>query len=251
MIDLKGKCCIVTGAGKGFGREIAKVLAEYGCKLALISRTESDLLDLEQNLNMPAGDLYWECGDVSDPAVVKSFVAQVNQKFDSINVLINNAGMRFRKPFLEITPEEWELVIGVNLNSTFFFCQEVGKQMIKQRSGKIINMASVVGNLGLPELAGYGASKGGIISLTKCLALEWAQFNIHVNVLAPGFCKTSYAEKFKENKTDLYNFTIERTPLKRWGEPKEVANTCIFLASSMSDYITGEVLNIDGGWSAW
>jgi len=111
-------------------------------------------------------------------------------------------------------------------------------------------MASIIGTLGLPELAGYGSSKGAIISLTKSLAVEWAKYNINVNVVAPGFCKTSYAEKFKE-KAELYDFTIDRTPMKKWGDSRDISNTIAFLASDMSGYITGEVVNIDGGWSAW
>lgn len=122
--------------------------------------------------------------------------------------------------------------------------------MVKQKYGKIVNMASIIGTLGLPELVGYGASKGAIISLTKSLALEWAKYNINVNVVAPGFCKTSYAEKFQE-KTELYDFTIDRTPMRKWGESRDVSNTIAFLSSDMSKYITGEVISIDGGWSAW
>jgi len=250
ILALKGKVCIVTGAGKGFGREIAIKLANVGCKLALISRTESDLKILEKDLNIADERLFWCEGDVSDPLVVEKFVGDVINKYGCIDVLINNAGMRFRKDFLGITYKEWQHVMNVNLGSTFLFCQEAGRYMLKQKSGKIINMASVVGTLGLPELSGYAASKGGIISLTKSLALEWAEYNINVNVLAPGFCETSYAENFKRN-TELYEFTLDRTPMKRWGTSNDIANACVFLASDMSSYITGEVLNIDGGWSAW
>ena len=129
-------------------------------------------------------------------------------------------------------------------------CREAGRQMIKQKSGKIINISSIIGTLGLPELAAYGASKGGMITLTKCLALEWAEHNINVNVIAPAFCETSYVEKFKKKK-DLYEFTIDRTPQKKWGTSLDVANACLFLSTEASKYITGETLSVDGGWSAW
>lgn len=249
-MKLENKVCIITGAGKGIGKDTAVLFAQMGCKLALISKTREDLVSLENELKMDASDLYWMEGDVSSEDTVKEFVRNTYEKFGRIDVLVNNAGMRFRKEFLKIDYEEWQKVMNVNAGSTFLFCREVGKYMVKQKYGKIINMASIIGTLGLPELVGYGSSKGAIISLTKSLALEWAQYNINVNVVAPGFCKTSYAEKFQE-KTELYDFTIDRTPMKKWGESRDVSNTIAFLASSMSDYITGEVISIDGGWSAW
>ena len=249
-MNLENKVCIITGAGKGIGRDTAVLFAELGCKLALISKTKQDLEHLSNELNMDASELYWMEGDVSSEVTVKAFVSNVYEKFGRIDILVNNAGMRFRKEFLEIDYEEWQTVMNVNAGSTFLFCKEVGKYMVEQKYGKIINMASIIGTLGLPELVGYGSSKGAIISLTKSLALEWAKYNINVNVVAPGFCKTSYAEKFQE-KTELYNFTIDRTPMRKWGESRDVSNTLAFLASDMSKYITGEVISIDGGWSAW
>jgi len=174
----------------------------------------------------------------------------VHKKFGKIDILINNAGFRFRKKFNEISYLEWQKVMSVNVGSTFLFCKEVSKYMIDEKYGKIINIASIVGTLGLSELSGYGASKGAIISLTKSLAVEFAECNINVNVIAPGFCKTSYAKNFQK-QTSLYNFTIDRTPMKKWGESIDIANTTAFLASDMSKYITGEVISVDGGWSAW
>lgn len=249
-MKLENKVCIITGAGKGIGRDTAILFAQLGCKLALISKTREDLVSLENELKMDTSDLYWIEGDVSSEDTVKEFVLNVYEKFGRIDVLVNNAGMRFRKEFLEIDYQEWQEVMNVNAGSTFLFCKEVGKYMVKQKYGKIVNMASIIGTLGLPELVGYGSSKGAIISLTKSLALEWAKYNINVNVVAPGFCKTSYAEKFQE-KTELYDFTIDRTPMKKWGESRDVSNTIAFLSSDMSKYITGEVISIDGGWSAW
>lgn len=249
-MKLENKVCIITGAGKGIGRDTAILFAQLGCKLALISKTREDLVSLSNELQIDPSDLYWMEGDVSLEDSVKEFVSNVYEKFGRIDILVNNAGMRFRKEFLEIEYQEWQKVMNVNAGSTFLFCKEVGKYMIQQKYGKIINMASIIGTLGLPELVGYGASKGAIISLTKSLAVEWAEYNINVNVVAPGFCKTSYAEKFKE-KSELYDFTIDRTPMKAWGESRDISNAIAFLASDMSRYITGEVVSIDGGWSAW
>ncbi len=250
LIGLAGKVCVITGAGKGIGYECARSFALQGARLALISRTESDLLGLKQDLGLPESDIFWMAGDVSNNDTVRKFTDAVIAKYGGVDILINNAGIRFRKEFLDISYEEWHNVMNVNVGSTFMFCQEVGRQMIKQKKGKIINMASVVGTLGLAELAAYGASKGAVISLTKSLAIEWAEHNINVNVLAPGFCETSYTENFKK-KSELYQFTLDRTPMGKWGESADIANTCIFLASDMSKYMTGEVLSVDGGWSAW
>ena len=248
--SIKDKVCIITGAGKGIGRESARLFYGEGAKLALITRNESDLNSLKEETGFDDNRVLLYDGDVSDEETVKRFVKESINKFQRIDVLINNAGMRFRKRFLDTTTEEWDKVINTNLNSVYFFCREAGLHMVRQKSGKIINIASIVGTLGLPELAAYGASKGGTITLTKCLALEWAEYNINVNAIAPGFCETSYAENFKK-KTDLYQFTIERIPQKNWGASIDVANACLFLASDAAKYITGEVLNVDGGWSAW
>lgn len=249
-LGLQNKVCIITGAGKGIGKETAIIFAKLGCKLALISRTKEDLIQLSKELEIDKKDLLLIDGDVSSEKIVKDFTLKTYEKFGHIDILVNNAGMRFRKKFTDITYEEWQEVMNVNAGSTFLFCREVGKYMIKQQYGKIINMASIVGTLGLPELAGYGSSKGAIISLTKSLAVEWAEYNINVNVVAPGFCKTSYAENFQK-KVELYDFTIDRTPMKKWGESSDIANTIAFLSSEMSRYITGETISIDGGWSAW
>lgn len=248
--NLKNQVVIITGAGKGIGCETAKLFYEYGSKIALISRDETDLINLKEEIGATDERFFYMSGDVSDETTIKTFIQSVYVKFRRIDCLINNAGMRFRKPFLEISYQEWQRVMDVNTGSTMMLSQQVIPYMIEQNYGRIINMASIVGTLGLPELTAYAASKGAIISLTKSLALELAEYNINVNVIAPGFCKTSYSENFKA-KTELYNFTIERTPLKRWGESKDVANACIYLASEMSNYVTGEVLNVDGGWSAW
>ena len=251
MTDLlTDKVCIITGAGKGFGKAIAKKFADNGAKLALITRTQSDVDDLYREFYGYENKFLAICGDVSDQDTVNSFVAEVKNKFGRIDVLVNNAGMRFRKKFEEITLEEFSLVLNVNVVSMFMLCKAVMPTMVEQRTGKIINISSVVGTLGLPELSAYATSKAAIIGLTKALSVEYGESNIQVNAIAPGFCKTSYFENFKQ-KSELYDFTIERTPMRRWGESEEVANSCLFVASSLSSYVTGDVINVDGGWSAW
>jgi NAD(P)-dependent dehydrogenase (short-subunit alcohol dehydrogenase family) len=244
---LEGKVCIVTGAGKGLGRSLADVFAENGARLALITRSQEDVDRLKQELG---ADVLTVCGDVSKQNVIRDFVDATVDTFGRVDVLVNNAGMRFRKKFLEITDAEYQRVMDVNLGSVFHLCQAVLPHMVNQGRGKIINMSSVAGTNGLPELAGYVTSKAAIIGLTKSLALEFAEKNVQVNALAPGFCKTSYYDDFKE-KSDLYQFTLDRTPMRRWGESEEVAKACLFLASDLSSYVTGDVIHVDGGWSAW
>ncbi|OHB11773.1 MAG: hypothetical protein A3G46_01520 [Candidatus Zambryskibacteria bacterium RIFCSPLOWO2_12_FULL_39_16] len=250
QFSLKNKVCIITGSGKGIGRETAKLFCASGAKLALMTRNDDDLLTLKKEAGFEDGRMLYFCGDVSNEQEVVEFVKQTIDRFKKIDVLINNAGMRFRKRFLDTTTEDWNKIINTNLNSVYYFCREVGRYMVSVKRGKIVNIASIIGTLGLPELAAYGTSKGGMITLTKCLATEWSEYNINVNAIAPGFCETSYAENFKK-KTDLYKFTLDRTPQGKWGSSLDVANACLFLSSDASKYITGETLNVDGGWSAW
>lgn len=248
--SIKDKVCIITGAGKGIGREVAKLFYSGGASLALITRDGRDLQSLKEEMGFEPDRVLSVAGDVSVEGTIINFVNETLGRFGKIDVLINNAGMRFRKSFLDISTEEWTRVIDTNLNSVYFFCREAGRHMVQRRCGRIVNISSIAGTLGLPDLAAYGASKGALLTLTKCLALEWAEYNINVNAVAPGFCETSYAENFKKNEK-LYKFTIERTPQKKWGSPIDVANACLFLSSDASKFITGEVLNVDGGWSAW
>jgi len=246
---LKNKVCIITGAGKGFGRDIAREFYKQGAKLALITRNQQDTEDLKVEFKDSINSVLCFCGDVSNKDDVIKFIKDAANTFGTFDVLVNNAGMRFRKDFLDINSEELDLVLDVNLKSVFFMCQMVLPYMIKNSSGKIINMSSIAGTLGFSSLSGYVLSKAAIVGLTKSLAVEFADKNIQINALAPGFCKTSYFENF-QSKKELYEFTLSRIPMKRWGESKEIADICVFLASNMSNYITGEVLKVDGGWSA-
>jgi NAD(P)-dependent dehydrogenase (short-subunit alcohol dehydrogenase family) len=248
---LKDQVCVVTGAGKGFGRSITKVFMENGAKLAVITRSQEDVDSLNEEYLLDGDKFMATCGDVTDQNAVNNFINDVKVKYGHIDVLVNNAGMRFRKKFEEVSVAEFKEVFEVNVLSMFMLCQAVIPIMVKQNKGKIINMSSIAGTHGLPELSGYVTSKAAVIGLTKSLALEYAENNIQVNVLAPGFCKTSYFDNFVKNKKELYNFTLERTPMGRWGESKEVANTCLFLASDLSSYVTGDVISVDGGYSAW
>ena len=248
---LNEKTCVITGAGKGFGRDLALRYLQEGAKLALITRSKEDV---DNFLKILPGEFNDRCliavGDVTNRECVDEFIQRTNNRFGKIDVLINNAGMRFRRPFLEIREDEFKLVMENNFFSMVYLCQAVIPIMQKFKQGKIVNMSSIAGTLGLADLSGYICSKAAIVGLTKSLAVEFANDNIQVNAVAPGFSKTSYFDKFKDNKS-LYEFTLDRIPMKRWGESIEIANACLFLSSNLSDYVTGDVLNVDGGWSAW
>jgi len=246
---LKDKVCIITGSGKGFGRDIAREFYKQGAKLALITRSQEDIDDLKNEFKDSEDNILFFCGDVSDKKHVNNFVNDAAELFGTFDVLINNAGMRFRKDFLDTSSEELDLVLDVNLKSVYYMCQMVIPYMLKNTKGKIINMSSIAGTLGFKSLSSYVMSKAGIVGLTRSLAIEFAEQNIQINAVAPGFCKTSYYENFKSKK-ELYEFTLSRTPMGRWGESQEIADICVFLASNMSNYMTGEVLKVDGGWSA-
>lgn len=247
-----GKVCVVTGAGKGIGRAITLAFADAGAAVVAVSRTHEDLETLGRERRFKGGaGILPITGDVSDEATVKRVVARALKRFDRIDVLVNNAGIRFRRSLLKSSTTEWRRVLSHNLTSCFLCTREVGRSMIARKvPGRIVNIASVIGSVGLPDLSAYGASKGGMITLTKCLALEWAPYQINVNAIAPGFCETSYAAQFKRRRA-LYRFTLERTPQRRWGKPEDVAAAAVFLSSEASRYITGEVLHVDGGWCAW
>lgn len=248
---LDSKNCIVSGAGKGFGKEIAKLFNAHNANLALITRTKKDLDSLQDELGSSSSKHLFFAGDVSKENDLKDFILAVEKKFGHIDVLINNAGMRYRKKFLDITEEEFNEVYKVNVFSMFRLTQLVIPNMMNnENGGSIVNLSSVAGTLGLKDLSAYITSKAAILGMTKSLAIEYAENNIRINSLSPGFCKTSYFDDFKLNK-DLFDFTIERTPMKRWGSSEEVAKVCLFLSSDLSSYVTGENLNVDGGWSAW
>ena len=247
--DLAGKTCLITGAGKGFGRNMADGFFAAGCRLALVTRSKEDVVELRRECNDTNRVVILE-RDVSDSASVGDIQEATMEAFGRLDILINDAAMRFRKPFLEIEEGEFRKVMDNNLMNITFLCKAFIPVMLENKYGKIVNVSSVAGTRGLPHLSAYVTSKSAVNGLTKSLALEFAEGGLNINAIAAGFCKTSYFENFKENK-ELYEFTLERTPVGRWGNPEDVTNACLYLASDASAFVTGEILNVDGGWSAW
>jgi 3-oxoacyl-[acyl-carrier protein] reductase len=241
---LKDKVAIITGGARGIGREIALTFAQEGANICVCDVNEQILEEVTKELKVTAGQAIGLKVDVTDFSQVEDMVQKVLDKFAKIDILINNAGITRDNLLLRMKEEEWDAVLNVNLKGTFNCTKAVSKIMIKQRSGKIVNIASIIGLIGNAGQANYAASKGGIISFTKSVAKELASRNINVNAIAPGFIKTDMTAKLPQGLQDSILKTI---PLNRFGEPYDVANLALFLVSGNSSYITGHIIQVDGG----
>lgn len=242
---LKNKNTVVTGATRGIGREIAFTLAENGANVAINYRTlNEDVERLIEELKSYGTNIVAVKCDISDEEEVKNFIAESKKQLGSIDILINNAGITKDGLLMRMKEKDFSDVLDVNLKGTFITTREAASIMMKQRHGKIINISSVVGVIGNAGQCNYAASKAGVIGFSKSVARELASRNITVNVVAPGFINTDMTgvlpEKVKESM-------LQGIPLKRIGEPKDIANAVLFLASDLSNYITGQVINVDGG----
>lgn len=247
--DLTGKSAIVTGGSKGLGKAMAIALAAAGANVCVVSRNISELEKVRLEIKSIGRDSIAVQVDVTKLADIKAMISSVASKFGKIDVLVNNAGMNIHKPCLEYTEEEWDEIVGTNLKGVFLCSQAAAKEMIKNGGGKIINISSIIGARGLPLMGPYAAAKGGVIQLTKVMALEWAQYKINVNAIAPGYFDTELGQLIKVDK-ERYKATINRTPLGRWGKPEELAGLAIYMASDAAAFITGETIFIDGGYMA-
>ncbi|MEM6684330.1 MAG: 3-oxoacyl-[acyl-carrier-protein] reductase [Bacteroidota bacterium] len=242
---LEGKTAIITGASRGIGKGIAQVFAANGANVAFTYSSSVEAANaLEKELNETGIKAKGYQSNAADFQQAQDLAAAVLKEFGSIDVLINNAGITKDNLLMRISEEDFDKVIEVNLKSVFNMTKAVQRTMLKQRKGSIINMSSVVGVKGNAGQTNYAASKAGIIGFSKSVALELGSRNIRSNVIAPGFIETEMTGKLAEDVVESWRAAI---PLKRGGTPEDVANTCVFLASDMSAYITGQVLNVDGG----
>jgi len=242
---LLDKVAIVTGAAQGIGKAIALTLAKEGAKIMLwdINLEEAEKISKEITQFHQVETFAYKV-NVSDYSEVEEAVKKILDKFSKIDILINNAGITRDNLILRMSEDEWDQVLAVNLKGVFNCTKAVSRIMLKQHSGKIVNIASVVGLLGNPGQANYAAAKGGVIALTKTCAREFAKRNINVNAIAPGFIKTTMTEKLDSKIKEIL---LEQIPSGRFGEPEEVAKLVLFLVSDEANYITGQVISIDGG----
>jgi 3-oxoacyl-[acyl-carrier protein] reductase len=242
--DLTGRVALVTGAGRGLGRCIAQSLAAAGAKLACIDINAEIQCDTLNTIRAGGGTAEaWAC-DVTDAARVNETVDQVVKQFGTLNILVNNAGITRDNALLRMKDDQWDAVLNINLRGTFLFTRAAARPMIKNHQGRIINVASVSGLMGNPGQANYSASKAGVIGLTRTVARELASRSITVNAVAPGFIATDMTAKLGE---EILQKVREEIPLGRLGDPQDVADAVLFLASDAASFITGHVLTIDGG----
>ena len=251
LFDLTGRVAIVTGASTGLGNQMAQGLAEAGADVVLCARKLVRCQQAADELKALGVKTLAVACDVRIQADIQAAVDQTLAEFGRIDILINNAGTSWGAPVEEMKLEHWEKVISTNLTGTFLFSQAVGKVMVQQGRGKIINIASVAGLRGSPpsfQAIGYQASKGGVVTFTKDLACKWAQHNIQVNAIAPGWFPTNMSEMVIARNE---HWILDRIPLKRLGSDEDLKGAVVFLASNASDYVTGQILAVDGGQTAW
>ena len=250
LFDLTGKVALVTGASKGLGSAIAVGLAKAGARLALCARSREGLAETRAAVEAAGGEARIFEMDVLSRASVRDAVSAAVASYGRIDILVNNAGVNVRKPTLELAEEEWDRVVDTNLKGYFLVAQAVGAHMVERRSGKVINVSSIFGAVGMNNQLAYAASKGGVAQLTKVMAIEWAPHGVTVNAVGPTYFETPLVAALR-NDPERFRFINERTPMGRWGQPEELVGTIVYLAAPASDFVTGQTVYVDGGWTIW
>ena len=248
LFDLTGKVAIVTGTSRGLGQYMARALAQAGADLVLTSRNKHHLLPFEKEISSLGRRAISLELDVRNHASIEHMAEEAEKAFGHLDILVNNAGCNVRKPALDVTWDDWNLILDTNLRGSFFVAQSVARRMIPRGYGRIINIGSVTSVAGYAGLGPYGASRGGIRQLTMSLADDWGKYGITVNCLAPGWFRTDQNKILYENK-EWVEYLSDRIPLKRPGQPNDLDAAVVFLAAESSRYITGQTLLVDGGIS--
>jgi gluconate 5-dehydrogenase len=248
IFDLSGQVAIVTGTSRGLGQYLARALAKAGADLILTSRRRESLAEFETEIRDMGRRVVSLPLDVRDHASIQTMVNEAEAAFGQIHILVNNAGCNVRKPALDVTWDDWNLVLDTNLRGSFFVAQGIARGMIAHHYGRIINIGSVTSVFGYAGLAPYGASRGGIRQLTMSLADDWGQHGITINCLAPGWFRTEQNKVLYEDESWV-EYLTDRIPVKRPGLPHDLDGAVVFLASEASRYVTGQTLLVDGGIS--
>lgn len=251
IFDLSGKVALVTGASSGLGAQFAKALASFGADVAIAARRKEKLEQTKLAVEASGRSCRAIQCDVTKLDHVKAAVNETLEMLGGLHILVNNAGIGNRAPAESQTEEEWRSTIDTNLSATYFFCREASKHMIAQNYGKIINMGSIHSNVGMMpiQLSAYCASKGGVQMLTKQLAIEWARYNITVNAIGPSYFESEMTQ-LVQNDSAFKDVLRTYCPMGRFGKPEELDGTIVYLASDASRFVTGHMLNVDGGWLA-
>ena len=249
IFSLEGKVALVTGAGRGIGRGIAEELAAQGATVACAARTVSQLEEVADSIKESGGDAIPVELDVGDMSSLDRAVSSVLDRYERIDILVNNAGMNVRQPIEEVTEENYDRIMDVNLKGLYFLSKKVASHMQKGGGGKIINIGSITTGYALGKISVYAATKGAVGQLTKAQAIEFGKHNIQVNAICPGFVVTSLSEKMWSDPT-MRQWGESRIALGRLATPKDISGTAAFLASSAADYLTGQCIYVDGGFMA-
>ncbi|MBE0597316.1 MAG: glucose 1-dehydrogenase [Desulfuromonadales bacterium] len=249
--SLQGKTAIITGASQGLGEAIAISMAEAGANLVLAARNEASLEKVVAEVAAKGVKCIKVKTDVLKSSDIEAMVQKTLAEFGQIDILVNNAGINLVKPTIDVTEEEWDHVLDTNLKGYFLCSKIVGREMVARKSGCMINNASVFGLRGFPNIAAYIASKGGVVQLTRALAVEWARKGVRVNCIAPGYIVTEMAKRDIESNPKILEQNLLKIPMKRGGEPREIGDVCVFMASEAASYMTGETIAVDGGWTAF
>ena len=249
LFDLQGKVAVVTGSTRGIGRGIAECLGKAGASVVIVGRSREACERVAADLTAMGITALAAWADVTKVEEVERLMQKTEDAFGRIDILVNNAGGALTHKAEDITEEEWDQVLDLDLKSVFFCSQRAGRRMIRQQRGKIINTASIMGQVGQKLTLTYCAAKSGVVGLTRALALEWARHNIQVNALCPGFVLTSINEEAMKDEK-IFNATLRKIPAGRLGQVSDMVGAVLFLASEASDYMTGQTLTVDGGWTA-
>ncbi len=248
--DLNGKVALITGAGRGIGLATASTLAQAGADVALVARSEDELLSAAQAIKKLGRRAVAFPADLSQTGRLTSLAAEIAAAMGGIDILVNNAGTNIPQDSVDVTEAAWDTIMDINLKGAFFMAQAVGKVMIAQgRGGRIINISSQTGSVALAKRAAYCASKAGLNLVTKVLAMEWASHEILVNAVAPTFIETEMTKDFL-NDPDFRKYALAKNLLKRFGRPDDIAGAVLYLASPIANMVTGHVLLVDAGWTA-
>ncbi len=249
LFDLTGKTALVTGSSRGLGRAMAEGLAEAGAAIVLNGVDPARLAEAAAQMRAQGFTVHEACFDVTDEAAIVAAFARFDAEGLAIDILVNNAGIQFRKPMLELATEDWRRVIETNLTSAFVIGREAARRMVARKAGKIVNIGSLMSGLGRATVAPYTAAKGGIKLLTQAMTAEWAEHGVQANAIGPGYMLTDMNQPLIDNQA-FNAWVVGRTPSRRWGRPEELVGACVFLSSAASDYVSGQIIYVDGGMTA-
>ncbi|HMK64355.1 MAG TPA: glucose 1-dehydrogenase [Thermodesulfobacteriota bacterium] len=249
IFDLSGKVALVTGSTRGLGETAAMALAKAGADVAVCGRNQKDLERVSEAVRGLGRKSAGFSLDVTSKSDIQKGVLEILKYFGKIDILVNNAGVNYRVPVLDYPEDQWDLILNTNLKGYYLMAQAVVPQMIERGYGKVINISSIAGQVGVINLLAYASSKGGVNQMTRVMAVEWAKLGVRVNAIAPTYFETELVTQIR-NDPERMKFITERTPMGRFGKLPELEGLVIFLAAPASDFMTGQIVAIDGGWTA-